>query len=332
VSFLEPDQAQPQPTTPVYGVVVVLVSAALAMFALFLVDVAADLLPPQPLDPLWLLRAATALVNALSIPVVGVLFLHLAAALAPLTDLGQLCRTWASRVATWLALVFLLLLPLLGFATWRGISNVQAAVNERVELVNRNADRVRAAIRKASTPKELQLFMVAEQGPSVSAEEFNTPLPTLKKSKLLLVKQIQSFYTNQIPGVKNKTYEPIFIQTLRTTLLALAGSAGFAALVWNPKRQQSLLRMLLDYNAKINAKIAYKFRSLKPVSDDKGRNSRLMQKSRNTKRQTLVRNQREIEQSERERSKVLAKFAQGREKKKKKELDRQKKLNQDRKN
>ena len=330
---MEPDQAQlqqPPQTAPVYGLIAVLISAALATFALFLVDVAAELLPPRPQDPLWLLQAATGFVNNLTIPLAGVLFLHLASALAPLKDLGELFRTWASRVATMLALFFLLLLPLLGFATWRGITNVQAAVQQEIKVINLNADRVRAAIRKASTPQELQQFMTQQKGPRVNVEEFNIPLATLKKSKLLLVDQVQASYTNKIPGIKSRRYYPIFMQTLRTSALALAGSAGFAALAWNPKRQQSLLRTFLDVGAKIKSGITSKFNSLRPVPDEEGRNSRLMEKSRNTQRQNMLRNKREMEQRERQQKTNFQKLQKAREKQQKQELERQKKSDSDR--
>ena len=309
-----------QQITPVYGVVSVLVAAALAAFAVFLVDVGADLLPPQPLNPLWLLNAATVLVDALSLPIAGVLFLHLASALAPLTDLGQLCRTWASRVATMLALIFLCLLPLLGFATWRGISNVRTEVNQRVGLINRNADRVRSVIIKASTPKELQQYMVDQDGPAVSLEELNTPLATLKKTKLLLVDQVRNYYLSQIPGFKSKSYQPIFIQTLRTTALAFAGSAGFAALAWNPKQKQSLLRYLLDIRNMTNARIAKKLNSFRPVPDEQARSSRLLQESRKIQRKSLLRNKRKMDQVERQQRAVFERIE--RQRKKQRENDR----------
>jgi hypothetical protein len=329
---LEPDQAQLQQTAPVYGVITVLISAALATFALFLVDVAAELLPPQPQDPLWLLQVAMGFVNTLTIPLAGVLFLHLAAALAPLKDLGELCRTWASLVATMLALFFLLLLPLLGFATWRGVTNVQTGIQQEIKLINLNADRVRAAILKASTPKELQQFMAEQKGPRVTVEEFNIPLVSLKKSKLLLVDQVKTYYANQLPGLKSRRFYPIFMQTLRTAALAMAGSAGFAALAWNPKRQQSLLRTFLETVAKINSRITNNFNSLRPVPDEEGRNSRLMQKSRNIESKTMLRNRRYMEQMERQQKANFEKLEKAREKQQKKELDRQKKLDSDRKN
>jgi hypothetical protein len=328
---LEPDQAPLQQTAPDLGIVTVLVSAALATFAFFVVYVAADLLPPQPQDPLWLLKAATAFTNAFIIPVVGVLFLHLAAALSPLTDVGQRCRALASRAAILLALVFLLLLPILGFATWRGIANVKTANQQQVDQINRNAERVRVAIRKASSPKELQQFMVEQQGPQVTAEELNTPLAKLKQAKLLSVEQVKFFYVGQIPGIRTEAYEPIFIQTLRTTALTLAASLCFASLAWYPNRQKSLLRLFLDFNDKVKTRIASKLNSLKPTPDKKDRNDRLMEQSRNKLSQSMLRNEREINKNLQKRKKNLANIAEQREKQRKKELERQKKLNSNRK-
>ena len=328
---MEPDQAPLQQTAPDLGIVTVLVSAALATFAFFVVYVAADLLPPQPQDPLWLLKAATAFTNAFIIPVVGVLFLHLAAAVSPLADVGQRCRALASRAAILLALVFLLLLPILGFATWRGIANVQTASRQQVDQINRNAERVRVAIRKASSPKELQQFMVEQQGPQVTAEELNTPLAKLKQAKLLSVERVKFYYVGQIPGIRTEAYEPIFIQTLRTTALTLAASLCFASLAWNPNRQKSLLRLFLDFNAKAKARIANKLDSLKPTPDKKERNDRLIEQSRNKLSQSMLRNQREMNKSEQERKRNLANMAKQREKQIKKELEKQKKLNSNRK-
>jgi hypothetical protein len=215
-----------------------------------------------------------------------------------------------------LALIFLCLLPLLGFATWRGISNVRTEVNQRVGLINRNADRVRSVIIKASTPKELQQFMVDQDGPAVGLEELNTPLATLKKTKLLLVEQVRNYYLSQIPGFKSKSFQPIFIQTLRTTALAFAGSAGFAALAWNPKRKQSLLRFLLDIRNRTNARIANKLNSVRPLPDDKGRNSRLMEESRKIESKILLRNKRKMDQMERQQRAIFERIERQRKKQK----------------
>jgi hypothetical protein len=185
-----------------------------------------------------------------------------------------------------------------------------------VGLINRNADRVRSVIIKASTPKELQQFMVDQDGPAVSIEELNTPLATLKKTKLLLVEQVRNYYLSQIPGFKSKSFQPIFIQTLRTTALAFAGSAGFAALAWNPKRKQSLLRFLLDIRNRTNARIANKLNSVRPLPDDQGRNSRLMEESRKIESKILLRNKRKMDQMERQQRAIFERIERQRKKRK----------------
>jgi hypothetical protein len=120
------------------------------------------------------------------------------------------------------------------------------------------------------------------------------------------------------------------MQTLRTSALALVASTGFAALAWNPKRQQSLLRTFLEVGARNKSRITSKFNSLRPVPDEEGRNSRLMQKSRNALDQTMLRNKREMEQRERQQRSNFEKLMKAREKQQKKNLERQRKLDSDR--
>jgi hypothetical protein len=136
--------------------------------------------------------------------------------------------------------------------------------------------------------------------------------------------QFQAYYIRQIPGLKDKSYEPIFINTLRTTALAFVASAGFASLAWYPKRQQSLLKVLFEIRTRTNARIVNKLNTLRPVPDQEAKNSRLMQKSRDTQRKNMLRNQREMEKSELQRRKILSKIQQEREKNKKKELEMKK--------
>jgi hypothetical protein len=145
------------------------------------------------------------------------------------------------------------------------------------------------------------------------------------------VEQVKFFYVGQIPGIRTEAYEPIFIQTLRTTALTLAASLCFASLAWYPNRQKSLLRLFLDFNDKVKTRIASKLNSLKPTPDKKDRNDRLMEQSRNKLSQSMLRNEREINKNLQKRKKNLANIAEQREKQRKKELERQKKLNSNRK-
>jgi len=60
--------------------------SSLALFAAYLVLVGFDLLPPRILDPLWMISFAGTLCNSMTIPLAGLVFLHGAAALAPLSN------------------------------------------------------------------------------------------------------------------------------------------------------------------------------------------------------------------------------------------------------
>jgi len=223
-----------------------LADAALALFAIYGVVVAFDILPPRLTDPLWVLAASTALVNAVSIPLAGVVFLHLAAAIAPYTNWIHQRRQRISRLAALAAVGFLLLVPLLGFATWRGITNVNAATKKQALGYTANAKRLLQSIDKATTPRELQQSMAALQGPQIRDEDMIQPLPLLKKVETQIVKQVLSAYLSQLPKADSNAYKPLYIQTLRTALLALVSSIAFAAVVWDPLKRQTLLRSIFS--------------------------------------------------------------------------------------
>ena len=226
-----------------------LADAALALFALYAVVVAFEILPPRLLDPLWLLTASTGLVNAVSIPLVGVVLLHLAASIAPYTNWIHQRRQRISRFASWAALGFLLLVPLLGFATWRGITNVNIANQKQTAGLNRKANTISAAINNASSPQELQRSMVVLQGPQLRNEDLAQPLPVLKKAGTQVVKQALQASLAQLPKADSNAFKPLYTQTLRTALLSLVSSLAFAAVVWDPLKQQSLLHSLFAKTA-----------------------------------------------------------------------------------
>ena len=226
-----------------------LADAALALFAIYAVVVAFEILPPRLVDPLWLLAASTSLVNAVSVPLAGVVFLHLAASIAPYTNWIHQRRQRVSRFATWAALGFLLLVPLLCFSTWRGITNVNSAIQKQSAGLTRNANDLLAAINNASSPQELQRSMVELQGPQLRNEDLAQPLPVLKKAGTQVVKQVLLASQEQLSKSDAKAYKPLYIQTLRTALLSLVSSIAFAAVAWDPLKQQSLLHALFAKTA-----------------------------------------------------------------------------------
>jgi hypothetical protein len=221
-----------------------LADAALALFAIYAVLVVFDNFPPRLADPLWLLGLSTALVNSVSIPLVGVVLLHVAASIAPQTNWIHQRRQRISRFARWAAFGFLLLVPLLGFATWRGITNVNNASQKQTAGLTRRANTILAAINNASSPQQLQRSMVALQGPQLRNEDLAQPLPALKKFGTEVVKQALQASLEQLPKANSNAYKPLYIQTLRTALLSLVSFLAFASIAYDPLKQQSLLQSL----------------------------------------------------------------------------------------
>ena len=219
-----------------------LADAALALFAIYAVVVVFDNFPPRLADPLWLLSVSTALVNSVSIPLVGVVLLHVAASIAPQANWIQQRRQRFSRFARWAAFGFLLLLPLLGFATWRGITNVNTASQKQIAGLTRKANTLLAAINNASSPQQLQRRMVELQGPQLRNEDLAQPLPALKKAGTVVVKQALQASLEQLPKPDSNAFKPLYIQTLRTALLSLVSSLAFASLAYDPLKQRTLLQ------------------------------------------------------------------------------------------
>jgi hypothetical protein len=221
-----------------------LADAALALFAIYVVLVVFDILPPRLTDPLWLIGFSTALVNSVSIPLVGVVLLHVAASIAPQTNWIHQRRQRISRFARWAAFGFLLLVPLLGFATWRGITNVNNASQKQTAGLTRKANALLAAINNASSPQQLQRSMVVLQGPQLRDEDLVQPLPALKKVGTDVVKRALQGSLEQLPKANSNTFKPLYIQTLRAGLLSLVSSLAFASLAYDPLKQKSLLQSL----------------------------------------------------------------------------------------
>ena len=221
-----------------------ILASSYALFAIFAVVNCFDSLPVRLLDPVWIITASYSLANSVSIPIAGVGLAHVAAALAPLDTTIEQRRRLISRLSALAALGFLLMLPLLGFATWRGIANVNLAAKLSTDAFNRAAGKLLGAIDQSSSPQDLQKKMVSLQGPQISDRDLERPLAELKQTQKQIIELSVQNSINQIPRPTSENFIPLYRQALRSALLSLVGSIAFAALAWDPLKQQSLLSSL----------------------------------------------------------------------------------------
>ena len=222
-----------------------LLNLAYALFAVFLVIIVVEAVPLRMLDPDWIITLSLNLVNAVTIPLVGLGLVHLAAHIAS-DSRFQMIQRRLSRLASWAAVSFFLLLPLLALLVFLNGQKIERSNAFQKDQIEQKAKQIRKAVVGAQTPKELQSAMVALQGPRIDSADLNQPLPQIKEKILAFIDQARSSFLAQQKGPYAKEYLPVLKQVLRIALLSLVSGFGFAALAWNPKTNKSLLTTWLE--------------------------------------------------------------------------------------
>jgi hypothetical protein len=136
---------------------------------------------------------------------------------------------------------FLLLIPLIGYATFTSIEAIKVQNQIQKNTAKNTANRLSKLINSASSPAELQAGLIALRGPSIANELLDQPLPQLKQQALIVVKQAYDSFLGSINNRASTQYLPIQIQGFKAFLLSLLGVVSIAALSWNPLKQQTLL-------------------------------------------------------------------------------------------
>ena len=222
-----------------------LLNLAYALFAVFLVIIVVEAVPLRVFDPDWILTLSATLVNAVTIPLVGLGLVHLAVHIASESRF-QLIQRRLSRLASWAAVGFFLLLPLLALLVFLNGQKIERSNAVQKDQIEQKAKQIRKAVVGAQTPKELQSAMVALQGPRIDSADLNQPLPQIKQQILAVIDQARSSFLAQQKGPYAKESLPVLKQVLRIALLSLVSGFGFAALAWNPKTNKSLLTTWLE--------------------------------------------------------------------------------------
>ena len=220
---------------------VMLSDGALALFITYLILVAFDALPPRFLDPAWILNLALSLSGNMAIPLAALAFIHVAAWMTPMNNAIQARRNFFGSIARWAMIGFLLLIPLIGYATWAGSNAIKIQNEIQNNAAQKASENLIKFIGAATSPGELQAGLIALNGPNIPNQSLNQPLPLLKKQALLIVNE--SYKSFQL-GAKNRGSEqltPFFVQALKALLLSAVGALASAALSWNPLKQQSML-------------------------------------------------------------------------------------------
>lgn len=215
---------------------------AVCLLVLYVVAVLAAILPPRLTDPAWQLRLTSALISNGFSALLGLALLHLAAYLHPTNPhLGRRRNDFAAW-ALIPVLGFLLVIPLQGYAVWRGISTANNEQNSQLLGVNRRIAAVREAINTSSSTQELQQRLAALRVPPLSAPDLARPLPQLRKAMIATINQAEIRATDRLKGIQPQQLWLVAQGSLRTIISALVLAVGFAAFQRRANQEHTLLQ------------------------------------------------------------------------------------------
>ena len=214
---------------------------ALALFITYLILVAFDALPARLLDPAWMLNLALSLSGNMAIPLAALTFSHVAAWMTPMNNSIKARRNLFGSIARWAMLGFLLLIPLIGYATWAGSNAIKIQNQIQSDTAKKTSENLVKFIDQATSPGELQAGLIALNGPNIPNQSLNQPLPLLKKQALLIVNQSYDSFKVAVKNRGSEQFIPLYVQALKAFLLSIVGAVASAALSWNPLKQQSML-------------------------------------------------------------------------------------------
>lgn len=217
---------------------------ALTLFALYALVLLGDALPVRQMAPAWQLRLYSSVVNASSLPLMGLGLLHLSAHLAPDSDhLARRTRFFA-RLATPIAVGFLLLIPLQGFLFWQQSSTEVVVRIRQLERQERAIAGLRQAIRSSSSAAELQQSLKALQGPMLTPSEQALPMPQLRAALNASLDQVDRALQSQRMALPAPDPLNQLMLILRNSAVCLALALGFAALA---QRRHAPVPLLMEW-------------------------------------------------------------------------------------
>lgn len=161
-----------------------LTAVANVLLVMFVLAVALPLLPLKLADPFWELAFTSALCTSGFLALLAVLLVHLAAALLPEADWLVARRQLVGGFCRWVALAFLLLIPLQGMAAWRALEWAGAAESggSRQELAR--IAQFSQAVVSANSVVALQANLAAIQAPPLGVQDQRQSLVGLKADML----------------------------------------------------------------------------------------------------------------------------------------------------
>jgi hypothetical protein len=215
----------------------------LALLAYFLVDLLFQAWPVALLQPLWLDQMIGFLMSRSTTPLLGALLIAAASEVdARSTSLASR-SAWVRRAASWVAVGYLLLIPVQIYA---GVKLLRAEQQEASKLLSQATQSIQA-IKSSSTEAELRKAYEGIQGAKAPLPaELPQPLSRFKErlSEAMDARSKKAHYEfdQRLSMLWQRSLELIFGNMLRMLIFFL----GFAAMARSTRDQRTMLSMLLN--------------------------------------------------------------------------------------
>lgn len=216
--------------------------AARALTTVFLVVVLMRSFPLHLFNPAWQMTFCFTLVNQALLPLLALVLVHTSAALTPQDGRRAATRLRWRSLAVAASLGFVLLLPLQGVATWRGLSR---------GLHQDGARRLQAEQRSGAMPQGFQEAASPGDDPQARAQRQQGPSLT-PADRALLLRQLEA----NARGARNPLLDrsagssPNLVWAILTdgTRLAVSSLAFALAFAAGAQRQSSPIPLLSEWS------------------------------------------------------------------------------------
>ncbi len=219
-----------------------LAAAATLLLLFFALAVALPLLPLKLADPFWQLAFTSALCTNGFLALLAVLLLNLAAALLPEADWLVGRRRLVGRLCRWVALAYLLLIPLQGLAAWWALDWAGAAESRGARQELARIAQFRQAVVSADSVAALQVKLAAIQAPPLGEVDQSQSLAAIQSGLLAQLQAVEqraratsggqaAVGSGSVPGQALDPAKLIALgkDCLRVVLLSLGLALAFAA-------------------------------------------------------------------------------------------------------
>ncbi|MFM7361856.1 MAG: hypothetical protein ACKO25_08545 [Cyanobium sp.] len=200
-----------------------------ALFVVFIAVVVATVLPPRLFDPAWQLRWSATLINNGTIALLGLVLIWLAPLFHPSSGRIRARRDFVASWALAAVIGYPLLIPLQGYALWRGIGAADGVRSQQLNIARERVQKLRTAVREATSTAQLQARLQALQGPSLPPADLSRPIESLRPQILAGLDTAEAGVRQRLGRLPPDRLWQLIQESLRVIISALAYAFAFAA-------------------------------------------------------------------------------------------------------